>query len=183
MASKTTIFLALLTILMLGVDASAQTKDFDPYTDELSSMLEKDAISAMARHDYIDAVQLVCKRTAATESNDLNTQAAAWMKRNGKFVDSATAAIDEIGNRYFADGGARSRQRYFDRVFYTVQKAVKQEVEAYFNGSSLSNFIAPLPGQCSKEAKRIAQGHVEFVETPEDVMFLRKYMQKKEGKK
>ena len=152
---------------------------FSRYTEELSSLLEQEAASAMARSKVADSAKTLCERLGGDVAQDVANEAIAWRSRNAGYLKAAAQVFDELGNRYIPVGGEEKKQSYLHVMRVEIEKIVGASMRWRFGAANLENAIVPSPGQCMRAASSLQSGHLDFRNTPDMIKALVPYMDRK----
>lgn len=158
--------------------ATAQQPAVSRHTEELSVDLERDAVTALARQQFVDAFYIVCKRVSPQWADSASEQHRAWHARNQNHIQVATAIIEAIGENLAKIENARARQSYFTATFRKAEAFGTSESAKQLNGAMPSNAIIPAGESCLLQLANLEGRNYDFTEFPEQTVALRSYARK-----
>lgn len=170
--------LVALALVTANPIAKAQAHAVPRYTEELSADLERDAVTALARQQFVVAFYVVCKRVSPQWADRASEQHRAWHARNQNHIQVATAIIEAIGDNLATAENARARQSYFTAVFNKARAFGTSEAAKQLDGAMPSNAIIPAGETCLLQLVNFESRNYDFSEFPDQTEALRPYARK-----
>jgi hypothetical protein len=153
----------------------AQSLPSNRHTSELTELLERDAISALARQQFVHAFYLVCRKVSADWLERTTEQQRKWTAKNQNHLQVAVAIVDAIGGNIERLQGNAAKQNYLTVVYKFTESAGNSEAARWLQGGSPANTVVPAGESCLRQLTSFELGDSDFSETPEQTIHMRAY--------
>ncbi|MFH1869082.1 MAG: hypothetical protein ABIK82_00275 [Pseudomonadota bacterium] len=167
-----------LLVALVALPSWAQSSKFNKYTDNLTRLLETDALSVMVTGGTFETAQTLCKRLGGSLSHNVETEFSAWRERNGAYIRGAAQALNEFGDLYKAEGGDSAKQEYLQMLLRASANAATQRLSLQLKGHSVEGGAPPPESFCFGLAKWLRDGVSDLERTPDHIKALRPYIQR-----
>jgi hypothetical protein len=157
----------------------SQPLAFTRYTEELSSLLEQEAASAIARGMVTEAARTLCERVGGDVAKAVANEANAWRSRNEGYLTAATRVVEEIANRFLSLGGEGRKKSYLEGMGVEIEKIVNAGTRSRFSAANPNNTTVPTTAECMRVTSSLQSEQIDFRSTPSMTKALAPYMERK----